>query len=351
MDEQSHDIQLKFDGDPIKKLRGAPAEAVIASLNALQRMVHIIGMRAEGRGLGQRLKPTAKVKREYAVICRAPQFGSHLQPIDIASQSGAHTSATAVARGKLLAALKAFDSGEDDKIVAALPDARERWFLADAAKGLIPDPNSGLRVTLRDGKMGRFAFSADRARDAIERFRAGPVPEADEEEIVGKVQSINFTQTLLVIKPSASRAVRMDYPLQLEPMLEHNKRERLRLLGRPKLNNAGDITSFTELTSIGEVESRLDPIVEFTSGGQRVGSSRPLSIPATFDYESRLFIFTDPSLGIDAYSDQYDTLRDVVLEELDVVWRNYAMAPASELAPDALLLKKALLTRFRVIEE
>lgn len=313
MDEQSTDIQLKFDGDPIKKLRGAPAEVVISSLNALQRMVHIIGMRAEGRGLGQRLKPTAKVKREYAVICRAPQFGSHLQPIDIASQVGAHTPATAVARGKLLAALKAFDSGDDEKIVAALPDARERWFLADAAKGLIPDPNSGLRITLRDGKMGRFAFSADRARDAIERFRAGPVPEADEEEIVGKVQSINFTQTLLVIKPSTSRAVRMDYPLQLEPMLERNKRERLRLYGRPKLNNAGDITSFADLTSIGEVESRLAPIAEFRSGGQRIGSDKPLSIPATFDYESRLFVFSDPALGIDAYSEHYEGLRDVVL--------------------------------------
>ena len=143
----------------------------------------------------------------------------------------------------------------------------------------------------------------------------------------------------------------MDYPLQLEPMLEHNKRERLRLHGRPKLNNAGDITSFAELTSIGEVESRLAPIVEFSSGGQRVGSNRSLSIPATFDFESRLFVFSDPALGIDAYSDQYEGLRDVVREELDVVWRNYALAADSELAPDALLLKKALLSRFKVIEE
>lgn len=349
MNEQSQDIQLKFDGDPIKKLKGAPAEAVIASLNALQRMVYIIAMRAEGRGLGQRLKPTAKVKREYTVICRAPEFGSHLQPVDIATQSGVHTPATAVARGKLLTALKVFDSGDDDKIVSALPDPRERWFLADAAKGLLPDPNSGLKVTLRDGKMGRFAFSADRARNAIERYRAGPVPEAEHEEIVGRVQTINFTQTMLVLKPSNGRAVRMDYPLKLESMLENNKRERLRLHGRPKLNNAGDITSFLEITSISEVEGRLEPIAEFQSAGCRIGSNRPLSIPVNFDYDSRLFMFTDPAIGVDAYSDKYESLREVVLEELDVVWRNYAVADIKDLAPDALILKKALLSRFRVI--
>jgi hypothetical protein len=59
-------------------------------------------------------------------------------------------------------------------------------------------------------------------------------------------------------------------------------------------------------------------------------------------------MFTDHALGIDAFSDRYDGLREIVLEELDVLWRNYALASPAELAPDALALKAALIARFKV---
>lgn len=348
MNEKPGDIQLKFDGDPIKKLKGAPADAVIASLNALQRMIYIIGMRAEGRGLGQRLKPTAKVKREYTVICRAPEVGSHVQPFNVAAQSGAFTPAAVAARSRLIEALKAFDSGDDKRISKTLPNARERWFLADAAMGLLPDENSGLDVTVRAGSHGPFAFNATRARDVLKQYRSGPVPKADEEEIVGKIQTINFGQTILVVKPKNSRAIRLDYPLPLEPLLQQNVRQRVRLYGTPKLNNAGDITTFEDIITISELEPKLDPITEFMSDGKRVNTSRPLSLPVTFDFDSRLFVFSDQALGIDAYSEKYELLRDIVLEELDVVWRNYAVVPDRELANDAVALKIALNARFKI---
>lgn len=348
MKEKPGDIQLKFDGDPIKKLKGAPADAVIASLSALQRMIYIIGMRAEGRGLGQRLKPTAKVKREYTVICRASEVGSHVQPFNVAAQSGAFTPASVAARDRLLEALKAFNSGDDERISATLPNARERWFLADAAMGLLPEENSGLEVMVRAGSHGPFAFNATHAREVLTRYRSGPVPKADQEEIVGKVQTINFGQTALVVKPAHSRAIRLGYPLSLEPLLQQNVRQRIRVNGTPQLNNAGDIVSFDEIITISEVEGKIEAIAEFTSGDKMIQANRPLSLPITFDFESRLFVFRDDTLGIDAYSENYSYIRDVILEELDVVWRNYAIAPNNDLAPDALALKVALNSRFKV---
>lgn len=73
--EDPTDLELKFDGEPVRRLDGAPADAVISSLAALQRMVLIIGMRSEGYALGQRFKPSARIKREYSVVCRAPGKG------------------------------------------------------------------------------------------------------------------------------------------------------------------------------------------------------------------------------------------------------------------------------------
>ena len=224
MVNEPEDIQLRFDGGSVRQLDGAPAEAVITSLSALQRMVLIIGMRSEGRALGQRLKPTKKVKREYAVFCRAPKSGSHIQPFSIASQLGVYTPAAAAAREKLLEALKAFDSGDENTVTRALPDARERWFMADAASGLLPPAHSELQVTLRVGPNGPLNFKADRARALIQHFCAGTPPEAGTEEFVGKLRAIDYSQTLLTVKPSHNRAIRIAYPIVLESWLQANVR-------------------------------------------------------------------------------------------------------------------------------
>ncbi|HSX55806.1 MAG TPA: hypothetical protein VLG14_10940, partial [Sphingomonas sp.] len=340
--------QLKFDGDTVRKLNGAPAEAVIASLNALQRIVLILGMRAEGRALGQRLKATAKVKREYAVVCRAPEHGSHIQPFNVASQSGQFTPAAAAARERLLTALKAFDSGDDDAIRRALPNARERWFVADAALGLVPDEHAGVQVTIRPGAHGPFSFKADRAKPHLMKYRKGTPPNPEEEEVAGKLITIDYNRTIITVKPGRDHAVRIDYPLKLESWAQANVRKRLRIVGEPSVNARGDITGFQEVYSISEIEPSLPPIDRFEVDGNRVATNRPLHMPVTFDYEDRLFIFQDSALGIDVFAEQYEDLRSSVLSELSDLWRVYAEAEDRELAPDALEVKRHLRARFRV---
>lgn len=343
------DIQLKFDGEPIDRLDGAPVEAVISSLIALQRMVHIIGMRSEGHSISERLKPSAKVKREYALVCRAPKPGSHVQPFIIASQSGTLTPAAAAARDKLLKALKAFDSGDENAVEQVLPNARERWFMARAALGLVPPEDSKLEVTVRAGTRGPFAFKADRARGLLRRYEAGSPPEIDEETIVGKLRAVDFAQTVVTIKPSQDPALRLDYPLPLEKWLTANSRRRIKLIGQPKFNKKGHIASFKELSSATELEPTLEPIEEFRVDGSLIRTSRPLSIPVTVDWHSRIFLIQERSLGIDVFSDSYDDLRQCVLTELDMLWRHYALASDEELDVEALGVKHALLTRFKVV--
>jgi len=343
------DIQLKFDGNTVKRIDGAPAEAVINSLNALQRMIFIIGMRSEGRQLGQRLKPTAKIKREYAVVCRAPQAGSHIQPFNIASQAGAFTPAAVSARQKLLQTLKAFDSGDEAVIEKVLPNARERWFMAEAASGLLPHKDSDLQVTVRAGSHGPFNFKADRARLLIQRYKSGPPPKPEAEETVGKLQSIDYQRTIMTVKPSNSRAVRLDYPLPIEAWLQQNVRRRIRLVGDPNINNAGDITGYSKIDLISEIEPTLPPIEHFKCKNDDVCAFKPLHIPVTYNKEEGFYTFQDDILGIDAFSGSYATLREAVIEDLDMLWRNYAMEVDARLAPDGLALKAALIQRFRVV--
>jgi hypothetical protein len=347
--EKPEDIQLKFDGEPVRQLDGAPVDAVIASLQALQRMVYIIGMRSEGRHLSERLKPTAKVKREYSIICRAPKHGSHIQPFNVASLSGAFTPAAVLARETLLKTLKAFDSGDEAAVELALPNARERWFMAKAAQGLVPSEESGLEVTVRAGSKGPFNFKAERARPLLTMYNTMKPPEVDEEVLAGKLKAIDFTRTILTIKPSHDPAVRLDYPLQLEEWLKANVRKKLKFVGCPRINQKGDVSSFQTIDSVSELEPSLAPIEEFMMGNSTIKANRPLSIPVTVEWDERLFIFQDAAIGIDAYANAYNDLRQSILDELAVLWRNYAMAEDTELDLEAQAVKQALLSRFRVI--
>jgi hypothetical protein len=349
--KRGQDIQLKFYGPTIDKLGGAPADAVISSLWALQRLVYIIGMKSEGRAFGQRMKPSAKVRRDYAVVCRPAEVGSHIQPLQIANRAGAFTPAAVVAREQLLHALKAFDSGEANVVERAIPNARERWFMADAAAGLLPEADSGIDVTVRAGSFGPFSFKADRARQTIERFRSGKPPQPEKETVVGKLKAVDYALTVVTIQPVGARGVRIGYPLQIESFLQANVRRRVSLFGDPQVNAAGNVVGFENLINLTEIEPSLPAIEYFDSGGRKVAARRPLPILVAYDFEDRCFVSQDDDLGIDAYSDSYSDIRSNILEELDVLWRNYALAPDDELASDALLAKRALLHRFYMAPE
>lgn len=346
MADKLSDIELKFDGDPVKRLNGAPADVIISSLNALQRMVYIIGMRAEGCALSERLKPTIKVKRDYAVVCRAPRHGSHIQPFAVEAKSGAATGASIVAREKLLATLKALDSGNEAQFEEVIPSARERWFLAKAASGLLPDEESGLQIMIRSGSRGPFAFKAERARALIKLYDTRRPPSAGQETVSGKLRAIDYGQTVMTIKPGKDPALRMDYPLPLEAWLQANVRKRLQFTGRPKFNARGDISSFEEINSVQELEPHLKPIDRFKSNGRLLGTIRPISLPVTVIWEDRLFAFSDNRLGIDVVVQDLGELREAVLSELDVLWRHYALAPDADLDDEAQQLKRSLHTRF-----
>ena len=342
------ELQLKFDGVPITQMGGAPADAVISSLSALQRMIHLIGMKSEGRVFGQRVKPSARVRREFSIVCHAPKSGSHIQPLTL-GPAGSASAAAIAARTKLLDTLKAFDSGDADILERTIPNARERWFLADAAAGLLPQKESGIEVTLRAGTRGPFAFKADRARALIEIARSGSPPQPERETIVGKIKAIDYSRTSLILQPAGRRSVRIDYPLSIEPFLQANVRRRVSILGDPEVNLVGDVVSFRAVMTCTELESSLPPIEEFRSQGVNVVAHRPILMHASYDFEDRCFVYQNEDLGIDAYSSKYEDLRASVLEELDVLWRNYALAPDEELAPDAMAVKRNLLHRFRAV--
>ncbi|MGA9868486.1 MAG: hypothetical protein WBQ75_18825 [Acetobacteraceae bacterium] len=344
--DPDQDIELKFDGKPVRQLGGAPAELVADSLRSLQRMAYLIGMKREGQRFGHKARPNAKVRRTYAVVCRTPEAGSYLQPWNIASSTGQQNALTAIARGELLKALQAFDSDDDARVAEVLPDPRQRWFLADAALGLLPPEGSEIEVSVRVGA-GRYSFQANRARAAIERTRAGDPPIPDSEEIVGKLKALDFSTATMTVKPTPGRQIRVSYPLKIEPFLQHNVRRRLRLTGSPEMNGTGDIVGFSRLNELTEAEPSSKKIEVFKAGPVEIKPARPYGYLIGFDFSSSTFFVRDAELGLDAFATDMEEIEDEVRADLDVLWRTYATASDRELTPDAQILKRSLRARFR----
>ena len=347
MPDSPDDLQLRFTGDTVEQFHGAPAEAVIASLNALQRMAFILGTKATGRALGQRLKPSVLVRHVYAVICRVPIPGSHIQPFNIVSSLQTHVGEAAAARVRLLQTLEAFDSGKQEMLESVLPSARERWFMAGAVEGLLPTDSTGLQITIKSGSSEKISFSAERARILVAKYLSAPPPPPEVEAIDGLLHTIDYARTIITIKPDASRAVRIDYPDKIEGWLQINVRRLMRLSGDPRINNAGDITGFDRVVLLTELNWSLDPIIEFKSGTDTLVAKEPVEIFVSYDFEYDTFCIQDETLGIETVGSDYTKLRKSVLEDLDVLWQNYALAPSENLALDAIKAKDALNARFQ----
>lgn len=348
--EEIEDIELKFDGDLVRRLHGAPAEAVLASLGALQRMLLIIGMGFEGKDLGQRLKPSAKVKREYALICKAPKEGSYIQPFSVSSQAGNSTPSSINARLKLVRTLKAFSSGDEDNLRRVVPSARERKFLAEAARGLIPDQYENLHVRIRVGASGRYSFKSEAAQSLIESYSSSQPIEDSREEIYGRLKVIDFGQALATVRTSSNNTVKFGYNLRIEEWIKANVRKNISIFGEAIHNSSGKIKEFKKVEKISELEATLDPIEFFYCGGVKIKANMAIRPRISYVIDDGLFYFHDEHLDIDVYSESYQDIRSCIIDELQMLWVNYAMAPDSELADDAIVLKNELISRFSVLE-
>jgi hypothetical protein len=118
------------------------------------------------------------------------------------------------------------------------------------------------------------------------------------------------------------------------------------ITGRPHYNERGDISTFDEIYTVSEVESHLPPIESFRSGDRIVRAKPPIRFKVDVDWPHRLFVIREPALGVHVETPDYDSVLLELAQELDVVWRNYALADENSLDEEARKLKHELRSRF-----
>lgn len=92
-------------------------------------------------------------------------------------------------------------------------------------------------------------------------------------------------------------------------------------------------------------------ISEFQSSGYRLRFSQPLTLLPELDDTRELICLEHAGLGIGVFAPTRDLLEQELQDDLDVLWRNYALAEDDQLTQDARQLKKNLLAAVEVLRD
>ncbi|MDE0207794.1 MAG: hypothetical protein OXP66_17400, partial [Candidatus Tectomicrobia bacterium] len=121
------------------------------SLQALQRIVHLLGMRHEGREIRQRARPSDEIERRYGVLCQLPKPGSYVAPVMIGDTSRGLFGADAVeaVTEELHVLLAAIKNQDGNRLREVLPDPSYRVAILEAFRKMTPPKRAGIEVALQ----------------------------------------------------------------------------------------------------------------------------------------------------------------------------------------------------------
>lgn len=351
-DEQDRELQLRFGGKPTDG-HIVPAGVLTQALQSLQRAVHLLGMCHEGKDVRQRLRISADIEMRYAVLCGLPTAGSYISPIVIGDTSQTLFDAPAVnaVTSKLLEILNAVSTQDAVKVRSLLPDPTFRSPILSSLAKMAPPKRSGIEIDLQT-RTGKKLFAPAAASEFVERIiEQRQSPDATVTTVTGRLIGIDFADRMLRLHfPPTKRELKCSYHESVEDMLLENPREYVQVVGQVILDKDGEPERIIDVERILEVDLSPITVAVFVSGGAQVCASRPVVFAVTLDESVQYHCIEGGEFAIDLMASTREELEHDLVQELDMLWRQYAFEQDDTLTEGARKLKQALLGAFEVAQ-
>ncbi len=213
---------------------------------------------------------------------------------------------------------------------------------------MIPKPGSGWELELGYNGHGTINLGV-----AVVHQVASLLKQTDSSSVTnivtGKLVKIDFgARAITLLYPVTQRELVCYYDPSIEERLLQNRRELVQVIGTVVLDDQDNPKQITGVVEILDVDLSPFELSEFRYSGYRLKFHTPLEIIPTLDESQQVFCLEYSELGIDVYASTREELDFLLEAEIDVLWRNYALADDKELTPDAQELKDRLLG---IIEE
>lgn len=335
-------LDLRYTGEEISSGGAVPAAVLALALGGLQRLVHLLAMRVEGRALNKRARPSADIQQRFPVLCLPPREGSYLSPIVI-GRPGApwlDDDETGKIANQLAEIMKAANSGDVVQLDKAVPDPTYRRFMFAALADMLPPAGSGIELEVQ--QEGHDLFVASRARPLLARNRDKAIGQM-RGVVTGYLLDIDFAgQRFGLYHPPSERKLSCTYDLDGESMLLDHPLDLIQVVGLVERDEEGGLLRVVRVDEVLEIDASPFDIEGFELDGRRFNANRHLRVELTFEKDDQLFLAILPALDINTFAETREELHGAVLDELRMLWREYAEADDQELASDALALKREL---------
>jgi hypothetical protein len=347
MPRTSDRLLLRFAGAPIDP-HAVPAAELARALDGFQRIVHLIGMRLEGRTLSRRARPSQEVQRRFVLVCEPPRPGSYEQPLRLITLDPQLLAPQELERADadLARFLHAIGQRDEQRLEDAVADPTYRRFMLDALAQAMPEPQSG--VSLEVLANGDRLLSSTTAQAFVEDQRRPRLLAASAGVVNGELIEIDFAARRIRLRLlGVKRDIACSYEDSVEPTLLEHPRELIQVFGSVSVDARGVPRTIEAVEFIRPIQEEEDVSIDsFDVGDRTVRARRPLAVSIRFDREEQLFTAAVPSLEIETVGETRDDVAEGTVAELRVLWRNYARADDARLTAGARNLKGRLLEAF-----
>lgn len=322
-----------------------PANLFAQAIAGMQRAIFLLAMEYEQVDVRLREKTPRHIEEKYALLVSPPSEGS----VQIATRVGAvagtnaDDGASAVVAGMFEQLARGVEAGDEISVMNLVRDRVRRHRLLESVRSMLPKTGAGvlLRIEGRDRQALLHSSTAHRTLPLL-------VPRAAEEQsrrtVTGRLVRIQFDEKrLTIIYEPTGRELDCIYEEAIERTLLEHPRDLIQVTGTVVLDDAGEPRKIIDVEEIQELD--MSPFylsrVDYPTRTLEFKDVRVFEPELTEDQQ--LLLLSTAELGIDVYAATRDDLYTALLEEIDLLWRNYALAPDDDLSDAAVRLKQNLL--------
>jgi hypothetical protein len=328
-----------------------PASALVQTVQALQRAIHLLAVTHEGRDFKERLRVSYELERKYSVIFKVPEDGGYDIPYVIGNTASTlfEPQDVAIVTEQYQASLAAVQNNDFQALKRIIPLAQVRRQYVTALKNMQPPKRMGLVVSIEDACKQKLLDGHTAASRLAPMLNEPVTPSVKPRVVTGRLDALDFQSRNLTLQLFTGRRLSCTYGEDFEPILLENPREWIQVRGEAVLNEDDSLKALNNVTEIIEVDDSEITVESIILGGVQRAAATSVTFAVSFEPEDGIYTATG-DFHMMVTGDTRDELEKAVTDALEFLWREYFTADPSDFSADALALRDRLIQTFAEVK-
>lgn len=319
---------------------------ITQGLNALQEMVYLAALQAEGRTLHERLRLPDELRSRYLLQCAPPQVGSFAILGRVVDRSGLADllSPQQVARvvSIVLASSAAISAGDSAELARQMPDSRLRNRMVACTARLSPPVGSGHRCEVSGADVSPISFD-ENLPSRLEPLLRPAEAQREIQTVTGRLQAIDFVKHVLRIHHAPSRRVlECFYEEDVESMLLDNRRDLIQVTGQVVLDEQGQPKEIVAVDQIWDLDLSPLALSEVDVRDVHLHAHETLELAPVLSEDEQLVCLIHEPWSLDVFAPTRAELLIEAKEQLAMMWKEYVQVSDDMLSEPAQRVKRQL---------